>query len=63
MSFTILPPSRALPAARADSDDSDGGVVIDSDGDVAMTSTIQSKALTALVTPGDLVTDDPQWMR
>jgi hypothetical protein len=54
MSFTILPPRRAFPAASAASD-------IDSDGDTAMDTT--SATLGALVTPGELVTDDPQWMR
>ena len=54
MSFTILPPSRTFPA-----EDGDGGPDVDSDGDTAMPST----ALGTLVTPGELVTDDPQWMR
>jgi hypothetical protein len=54
MSFTILPPSRTFPA-----DDSGG---VDSDGDTAMAHA-PSTALGTLVTPGELVTDDPQWMR
>jgi exosome complex component RRP4 len=65
MSFTILPPSRpfaavSLPAADTDSD---GDEAMDSDGDVTMLSAAHSKALGTLVTPGELVTDDPQWMR
>ena len=58
MSFTILPPSRTFPAAGAPADDSDG---VDSDGDTAMAPA--PTALGTLVTPGELVTDDPQWMR
>ena len=64
MPITILQPKPAprRPAALAyDSDaDSDSSGGIDLDGDVAMTA---HKADTDLVTPGELITDDPQWMR
>lgn len=64
MPITILQPKPA-PSRRAepiyDSDaDSDSSGGIDLDGDVAMTA---HQADTDLVTPGELITDDPQWMR
>ena len=66
MPITILQPKPAAPRRQAeslydsdaDSDSSGGG--IDLDGDVAMTA---HQADTDLVTPGELITDDPQWMR
>ncbi|KAL2110927.1 hypothetical protein VUR80DRAFT_544 [Thermomyces stellatus] len=65
MPITILQPKPAAPRQRVeslyDSDaDSDSSGGIDLDGDVAMTA---RQADTDLVTPGELITDDPQWMR
>lgn len=65
MAITILPPTPA--AAEYDSESSgDGG--FDSDGDVDMMQerrpTKRAKILgKGIVTPGETVTDDPQWMR
>lgn len=69
MAITILPP----PPPPQDYDDSDsesdesddGGVALDNDGDLDMrpkkrARTGESKSV---VTPGEVVTDDPQWMR
>ena len=65
MPITILQPKPAprrqadsIHHSDSDSDSSGGG--IDLDGDVSMTA---RQADTDLVTPGELITDDPQWMR
>lgn len=67
MPITIIQPKSAprrhantIYDSDADSDSSDGG--IDLDGDVAMTASARA-ADVDLVTPGELITDDPQWMR
>lgn len=65
-------PEDDVSSASSDSDSSDGGA--DLDGDLPMTrpskrarlaTTISSQATAApaIVTPGELITDDPQWMR
>lgn len=74
MAITILAPAPAIPAraqtSRAqaheyDSDSDDGGV--DLEGDVDMASERPSKraktSASDVFIPGELVTDDPQWMR
>ncbi|KAJ6086969.1 hypothetical protein N7467_005883 [Penicillium canescens] len=70
MPITILPPVVEDVGPYADSDDS---MSVDSDEDVEMggvslphkRSRLQgdSKIGTGIVTPGEVVTDDPQWMR
>jgi exosome complex component RRP4 len=68
MAITILAPASAAPAYNrdvdSDEDFEDGGV--DLEGDVDMDSHPSKRAkLSAkdIVTPGETVTDDPQWMR
>lgn len=74
MAITILPPAPAVPARSLnsgaqvqeyDSDSEDGGV--DLEGDVDMASERPSKrakiSANEVFIPGELVTDDPQWMR
>lgn len=67
MPITILPPAAAAPVyARSDSDDENDA--FDSDGDVDMegASRASKRARVSrknIVTPGETVTDDPQWMR
>jgi exosome complex component RRP4 len=66
MPITILPPTPALPAASALSDDYDEEFDLDSDGDHDMGDTRpakRSRTSKHVVTPGELVTDDTQWMR
>lgn len=71
MGITILPPVvEDLGPYQSDSEDS---MSMDSDQDVEMTGVsrphkrprLQSKSNigTGIVTPGEVVTDDPQWMR
>lgn len=65
MAITILPP--APPTTEYDSDASDNGG-FDSEGDVDMVESGRpaKRARTSakgIVTPGETVTDDPQWMR
>lgn len=67
MPITILPPAAAAPVyARSDSDDENDA--FDSDGDVDMegASRASKRARVSrknIVTPGETVTDDSQWMR
>lgn len=78
MPITILPPIPSRPInnnrppseddiyGASDSDDSDAGATLDRDGDHAMrppskrTTTATSASI---VTPGEQITSDPQWMR
>lgn len=70
MAITILPPPP--PAQDYDSDSSydseegsEGGVALDNDGDLDMRPKKRQRhgGDTSIVTPGEVVTDDPQWMR
>lgn len=68
MPITILQPSLApQPVYQSkygsDSDsDSDGGV--DVDGDIAMNRpSKRARTDESIVTPGEVITEDPQWMR
>ncbi|KAI1875552.1 uncharacterized protein JN550_001838 [Neoarthrinium moseri] len=69
MPITIHPPSVAQEPTRSlyqdgsqSDSDSDGGV--DLDGDVSMgRPTKRARRDEAIVTPGEVITEDPQWMR
>ncbi|CAI4215064.1 unnamed protein product [Parascedosporium putredinis] len=65
MAITILQPKPAVPRSRSEDagsgSDSEGG--IDLDGDVSMDAGAARYADIDLVTPGELITDDAQWMR
>ena len=70
MAITILPP--VVEDARPYEADSDGSMSVDSEEDVEMTGISRphkrprlgnSNIATGIVTPGEVVTDDPQWMR
>ena len=67
MTFTIRAPLPAdPPRSPASSDEDDGS--LDSEGDSAMLGTARPAkrvklSSTHIVTPGEVVTDDPQWMR
>ncbi|KAI9833638.1 MAG: hypothetical protein M1819_003591 [Sarea resinae] len=65
MAITILPPAPSAPAYHDDASSDDEH--LDSEGDIDMEpSTRPSKRARishAMVTPGEVVTDDPQWMR
>ncbi|KAH9218879.1 hypothetical protein DL95DRAFT_360100 [Leptodontidium sp. 2 PMI_412] len=65
MAITILAPAPAVPYQRtndSDDDSDDGGA--DLDGDLNMRPTKRARTSAKdLVTPGETVTDDPQWMR
>ena len=64
MAITILRPAPAAIPAREDnsSDDSDdGGVGLQ--GDIDMPPAKRARHRQDIVTPGEIVTDDPQWMR
>lgn len=67
MPITILPPAAAAPVyTRPESDEENDA--FDSDGDVDMEGATRAskRARTShksIVTPGETVTDDPQWMR
>jgi hypothetical protein len=68
MPITILPPAPALPATYDVKGDEDNDFDLDSDGDVDMgeaqrVRSAKPKTSRHIVTPGELVTDDPQWMR
>ena len=63
MAISILAPAPAAAPPRADdsSDDSDNGGV-DLQGDINMRPTKRMKH-SQLVTPGEVVTDEVEWMR
>ncbi|KAI9788397.1 MAG: exosome non-catalytic core subunit rrp4 [Peltula sp. TS41687] len=63
MAITILKPE---PAPMHDYDSSDEEIHVDLEGDIEMAEARhgkKSKSLKAIVTPGEIITDDPQWMR
>lgn len=62
MAITILAPVPASTPYKAqdDSDDSDEGGV-DLEGDIDMRPA--KRARKTIVTPGEIITEDPQWMR
>jgi hypothetical protein len=63
MAITILAPTPAgVPYPTANSSDSeDGGA--DLEGDLDMRPSKRARRQKDIVTPGEIVTDDPQWMR
>jgi exosome complex component RRP4 len=65
MAITILAPTPAVINYQAeqhsDDDSDDGGV--DLEGDLDMRPKKRAKHGQDVVTPGETVTDDPQWMR
>lgn len=64
MAITILAPTPAAFAYTADSsDESDGGIDLEGDVDMHPKKRARHYASTNIVTPGETVTDDPQWMR
>jgi len=67
MPITILPPAPAIHAAYNADFTEDNDFDLDPDGDVDMGKGGQMrsglKTSRHVVTPGELVTDDPQWMR
>ena len=62
MPFSITAPAAQLPIAYNDASDSDSA---DSEGDIDMAPPTKRPKLStkSIVTPGETVTDDPQWMR
>jgi exosome complex component RRP4 len=66
MPITILKPAPPITSTQQWRPENDTGLDVDSEGDVDMDDSRlskQSKSSKHLVTPGELVTDDPQWMR
>lgn len=67
MAITILAPAPAVPYHRADEsdddDDEDGGVGLEADLETRPAKRARHSSAKDLVTPGETVTDDPQWMR
>jgi exosome complex component RRP4 len=64
MVVTILAPAPAVPYQTAQDSDDDldhGGV--DLEGDSHMRPWKRTRRNKDIVTPGEIVTDDPQWMR
>ena len=61
MTFTITTAAPPAPIAHDEYDSDD----VDSEGDVEMAPPSKRTKLStqAIVTPGETVTDDPQWMR
>ncbi|KAK0517149.1 hypothetical protein JMJ35_000304 [Cladonia borealis] len=62
MPFSITAPAAQPPIAYNDASDSDSA---DSEGDIDMAPPAKRHKLStkSIVTPGEMVTDDPQWMR
>lgn len=60
MPVSILPPSAPLPPRRDAPSDTSDVDMSDDDDDLATSTSTTTKAI---VTPGEHITDDPQWMR
>ncbi|KAE8445324.1 hypothetical protein EG329_013562 [Mollisiaceae sp. DMI_Dod_QoI] len=67
MAITILAPAPAvpyrIPNASNDEDPENGGVDLEGDSDMRPAKRARYGSAKDLVTPGETVTDDPQWMR
>lgn len=67
MAITILAPAPAVPYQIADTvddeDSEDGGVDLEGDSEMRPAKRARHDSANDLVTPGETVTDDPQWMR
>ncbi len=66
MPITILPPAPALPVERhVPYQQPDDEELYDSEGDVDMEANVRASKRPSLhiVTPGEIVTNDSQWMR
>ncbi len=65
MAITILPPAPIDTSRRGESsdDDEDGGVDLDGDTDMRPHKRFRGHESDAIVTPGEIITDDSQWMR
>ena len=67
MAITILAPAPATIAYHSDEEssdpDEDGGVDLDGDIDMRPRKRACHNGSSSIVTPGETVTEDPQWMR
>ncbi len=67
MAITILAPAPTVPHQRAgsssDGDSDDRGVDLEGDLDMRPSKRARRSDGKEIVTPGEMVTDDPQWMR
>jgi exosome complex component RRP4 len=64
MAITILAPAPTVPyQTRNDADDDDENGGVDLEGDSDMRPSKRARRGKDIVTPGETVTDDPQWMR
>ena len=67
MAIIILAPKSATSDYHAESgssdSDEDGGVDLDGDIDMRPKKRPRHHGSSSIVTPGETVTDDPQWMR
>jgi exosome complex component RRP4 len=65
MAITIVAPAPPANIYNEDSssDEDDGGVDIEGDIDMRPTKRARHHGSSSIVTPGEIVTDDPQWMR
>lgn len=63
MTFTILSPAPPATAVHDGHDEGEGGVDLEGDVDMLNTSRPAKRARLGMVTPGETVTEDPQWMR
>jgi exosome complex component RRP4 len=64
MAITILAPAPAVPYQIVkDSEDEDDNGGVDLEGDSDMRPLKRARRTKDIVTPGEIVTDDPQWMR
>ena len=63
MPISIRPPTPAKPIPRYDSDAGDDEDGFSLEGDVTMTDVSSRRRTKSIITPGQIITDDPQWMR
>ncbi len=66
MAITILAPAPAIPYLKdedSDEDSDDGGVDVEGDAEMRPAKRAKHASAKDIVTPGELLTDDSQWMR
>lgn len=65
MAITIIPPAYLEPQDDASSEDLavDGGVDLEGDSGMRPSNRAKHSSDHELVTPGETITSDPQWMR
>ena len=63
MPISILPPAPAATIPRHDPNSDDDEDKFDLEGDTTMADVPSRRRAKPIITPGEIITDDAQWMR